>query len=112
MNNNFVIFIITVWILLAIVGGIGEGAYLGNTDTGTIYNVTHFSAKTLPALFNMFTFHFSMFQGAWVIFQWIFFLPLSVALVLVMLSAGGWIGAFTAGVLAISGLVSFLSQIL
>lgn len=117
MNNNFIIFIITVWILLAIVGGIGEGIYLGQSaygasptsiESGTLYQLMHPSGFSwFAALFRAFTFDFSMFTEGYMVFQWVFFIPLTIALyvgLFGMISGYGMVG-----LLAIFGFVGITS---
>jgi len=87
-----------VWVILALLGGIIEGAYLGNNEEATL-NVlmnapiftgesgffvsaasTFFDGAFWGAIGTMLIFDFAMFEGTMAIFQWIFFMPLAIAI--------------------------------
>ncbi len=91
MNTNLVIVVVMAWIILAILAGIGEGVYLGQSAYGG--NTTNYEASTLEDLFNptdltwfgtlfkFFTFDFDgVFTGGWMVLKYVFFAPLVVAL--------------------------------
>lgn len=104
---RLLILVISVWIIMAILGGIGEGVYLGQheySDTttteeegviNTLTNWKFLTADTLwgkftglftdmgfyISLFQLATFDFAFFTGSWGIFRWVFFFPLTIALV-------------------------------
>lgn len=84
--------VISCWIVLALLGGIGEGVYLqhnyytGDDASGTsgsnaalltsLADMDVLSGDFWGALGALFTFDFSFFHGGWAIFRWIMFLPL------------------------------------
>jgi len=98
MNPKWMIGIITLWLMLGLIGGIIEYAYLGeggetsklevliapllaNSIGGFIGSVVT-AVTTMDwwsALVGMFLMDFAMFTGVWVIVQWVFFLPLVAA---------------------------------
>jgi hypothetical protein len=119
-NLTFVIVVVTVWVILSILGGIGEGVYLGQHESGSdtttvelgvIYNLTHPSGLSwFTTLISALAFDFSFFSGGWAIFQWIFFAPLTIALALgIFATVGGWGVVALLGIFGLSGIVSILS---
>jgi len=107
MQFKWLVVIVSIWILLALLGGIMEGAYLEHGEQGhlnTIMSSKVVESTTIwgkiaglftdrsfwDALGNIIIFNFAMFEGPWVILQWVFFLPLAVAtLVTILLSLVG-----------------------
>ncbi|MBA7645847.1 hypothetical protein ES703_53606 [subsurface metagenome] len=94
------IFLTMSWIVLAMLGGVIEGAFLG-TGAGTEQGVLNTLASSpimtstsiwgkiagvftdgafWGALAKMFTFDFAMFEGGTEIFRWIFFLPIAISI--------------------------------
>lgn len=85
-----------VWIVLALLGGVVEGAYLGDTEAGTLNTLmnapiftgegtffanaaaTFFDIPFWGALGTMLVFDFAMFTGTMAVFQWLFFTPLAI----------------------------------
>lgn len=99
MNPKWLVFLITAWIALALLGGIIDGAFIG-TGAGTeeavlntlmsfkvFSGVEVFGLFTLPlpnleffgALIHLFTFDLAMFQGSTEIYRWLIFLPIAIA---------------------------------
>lgn len=104
MSPKWTILILMVWLVLALLGGIIEGAYMGTNESSalnTLLNTplvtsnnpvwgfiqTIFDFDTWSALAHMAFFDFAMFEGTMAIFQWIFFFPLSIAFMLSLLLA-------------------------
>lgn len=99
-NPKWLIFIFSVWIIVAILGGIIEGAYFGGGEAGifnTLTNLplfsdegsftgkavaTFFSADSWGALFSILTFDFAFFSGATEIFRWVFFMPFALSILI------------------------------
>ena len=99
MNPKWIILVVSIWVVLGLMGGVMEGAYMGNDEHSTLNCLVTsqvMSATTLwgrisgiftdgefwSALLKLITFDLAMFVGAWEIFKWILFLPLTIALVL------------------------------
>jgi len=104
MSFKWVVLIVSIWIVLSLLGGIMEGAYVGGSEQSTLNTLMSSRVMTSTsiwgkiagvftdgafwdALFTMMMFRFAMFTGEWVILQWIFFLPLLVAFVVTTLLA-------------------------
>ena len=97
MNPKWIIGIITLWVLLGLMGGIIEHAYLGGDEESKLEillaplladSIWEFlgsmvsSVTTMDwwsALIGMFMMNFAMFTGVWIVVQWVFFLPLAIA---------------------------------
>jgi len=104
MQFKWLVLVVSIWILLALLGGIMEGAYLEGDEQGTLNTLMSSRVMTSTtflgriagiftdgafwgALFSILTFQFAMFTGPWVMLQWVFFLPLAVATVVTILLA-------------------------
>lgn len=119
MNPNLVIMVVTVWIILSIFFGIGEGVYLGQSYFGTGDNPADQAAfsqlmhpddmfQWFKALLDVVTFNFDMFHGGWVVFQWIIFAPLTTGLVVGIMGMGGAASAVILSILGISALLNWI----
>lgn len=100
MNPKWVIGIVTLWLILGLLGGVIENAYLGSDEQSKLNTLMtpllaestwDFIGKMVTALITpawwgalvgMFMFDFAMFTGAMVIFQWILFLPLATGVII------------------------------
>lgn len=98
-SPKWMIFTVMSWVSLAILGGIIEKVYLGaRGEVGVLNKLanlpvftggltpasifrTVFNPEFWQALGTMLIFDFAMFQGTWAIFNYIFFLPISIAMV-------------------------------
>jgi len=104
MQFKWVVLVTSIWILLALLGGVMEGAYLTGGEQSTLNTIMSSKVMTSTtiwgriagvftdgafwnALFSMLMFDFAMFEGEWVILQWVFFLPILVAFVVTVLLA-------------------------
>jgi len=110
MNSNLVIAIVMIWVILMLISGVSEGVYIGDSHASTLYQVMHPSGISfITALFKLFTFDLAMFTGGWVVFQWVFFAPLTAGLVIGLLGTGGIAGYVIAGILGINVLLSLFT---
>ena len=99
MNPKWIILVVSIWIVLGLIGGIMEGAYMGSGEESTLNSLMTSQVMTSTtlwgrisgvftdgqawgALVKLVTFDLAMFEGGWAIFQWIFFFPMAIALVL------------------------------
>ena len=99
MSPKWIILVVSIWVVLGLIGGVMEGAYMGHGEHSTLNRLVTsqvMSSTTLwgrisgvftdgdfwGALAKLITFDLAMFVGAWEIFKWILFFPLTVALVL------------------------------
>jgi len=100
MSPKWIIFLITTWLILAILGGVIEGAYVGTgagteqTVLNTLMNCKVMTSTTIWgkisgvftdssffwAMFKVLTFDFVFFTGVWEIVRWVFFLPIAIAI--------------------------------
>ena len=99
MNPKWPIFIITAWIVIALICGVIEGAYIGN-GTGTEISILNILINPqiavdqqtwgplawlavpvawITAFLQMLSFDFAQFHDEWEIFRWIFFLPIAIS---------------------------------
>lgn len=117
MAFKWIVFVVTAWIVVSLLVGVVDNTMIGgaiDSETGepiqtSVLNdlVTSpvFTSQTLggrfsavftdlqfwSAVFAMITFNFpSIFYGAWVILQWVFFFPFCIAFLIMM---GGYIMA-------------------
>ena len=99
MSPKWTIGLITLWVILSLLGGIIEYAYLGAAEESKLeVLLSPLLAESIwdkvgsmvgavvtmdwwNAVAGMLLFDYAMFQGAWVIVQWIFFLPLAIAII-------------------------------
>lgn len=99
MSPKWIIFIVMVWVILALLGGIIEGAYLGSGEASVLNTMmnapiftgegnffvnaaaTFFDSAFWGALFTMLLFDFAMFEGTMAIFQWLFFMPIAIGVI-------------------------------
>jgi len=97
MEMKWIVLVISAWIVVSLLVGVVEGLIMGgDIDPMTGESVqpgvlnTLLSAKITSLAFwgavvNMASFHFpSIFYGEWAILQWIFFLPISIAFLIMM----------------------------
>jgi hypothetical protein len=88
MQLKWVVFMLTLWIVVAFMVGIAEGAMIGGMVDADGQPITMSMIERLTdgsvgekvgAFLGMMRFNFSIFDGDWAILQWIFFLPFAVA---------------------------------
>lgn len=90
MELKWIIFVLTLWIVVSLLVGVAEGVMIGGAvdpstgepqATSTIQDLLSGSfSERMGALGNMITFDFpSIFYGGWAILKWIFFLPFAIA---------------------------------
>ena len=100
MNPKWIIFLVTAWLILALLGGVIDNAFIGTgsgSEQSTLNTLMSFKVftgievfgiVTLPlpnlaffgALVQLFTFDLAMFEGSTEIFRWMFFLPIAIAI--------------------------------
>lgn len=116
-NTNLVMFVLMLWIIGAIIGGICTEAYLASTTGGTtvassIDILTHpmqYPTKWFGAVFGLVTFDLPFFTGGWVIFKWLLLTPLTVGFFFGLFGAVGTKYALVLlGIFSLSSILSWI----
>jgi len=101
MQIKWIVALVTIWIFGAVFGSIIEGVAIGSFEESTIgqlmsmgalTNVEFFGLKIpvpdmswLSAIKTMFLWDFGYFEGDWGIIRWLFLVPISVGIGLVLI---------------------------
>jgi hypothetical protein len=107
MKTGWLIFIITLWIACTIICSVGEMASpISESDAGVFYGLTHvdfsryhipivdqvvggleFTWEFIQVLWTIFWFNYSFFTGNWLLVKYVFFLPVSIGLIITIIVA-------------------------
>jgi len=82
MQTKWVVYIVMVWMMVALICGIAEGVMLGGgNEAGTLTKLIHGSAiDRIAAVLAIGQFNFAIFSGSWAFLRWLFFIPFTVAI--------------------------------
>jgi len=114
-NPKWLIGIISLFLMLSILSGILEGAYLGDSELADVRRFTQ-APFTEPwampgwivgILSKVLFFDYAFFHGEWAILRYIFFLPIGIG---VIISYGALL--FQAAVVALRGAVGGIARLL
>ena len=98
MPAKYLALLVFLWVVAAVLGGVIEGAALGENETGVLNILTSWAevntaeswsivkvVQALPSffssLFELMTFDFAFFDGGWELVRWFLFVPLMVTVV-------------------------------
>jgi len=107
MKTSWLIGIFTLFIVLSLISGIIELAYLGGSENhsnvfstifatkidtstsiwGTLWSSLVFTKDLIVAVWSAFWFDYAFFTGQYQIFRWAFFLPVSIGLIVSLIFA-------------------------
>jgi len=81
MGPKWTLYLLIVWAVLSLLGGVAEGAVFGsNSNFAALFSSSFVSKAFWDALFSLLSFKFVFLTGPYEIIRWLLFLPLAITL--------------------------------